>query len=92
MVRHLCGPYAIYHIWIPNYGLLKKGWKFEWGEGHSEAMQRLKGMLTEASGLRKEIYGKESPIYVVVDTNLTRIRWVIIRRTKPKGDLPSDSV
>ena len=77
--------YAFYHIWIPYYthiieplyGLVKKGLKFEWGEEHSEMVERLKGMLTMTQALHKAIYGKESPIFVTVDTSLTKIGWVI---------------
>ena len=77
---------AFYHIWIPHYvqiadllyGLLKKGRKFKWGEEHSEAMERLKGMLTAAPALRKVVYGKETPIYVTNGTSPTGIGWVII--------------
>ena len=85
-VRRFLGACAFYHIWIPHYvqiadllyGLLKKGRKFKWGEEHSEAMERLKGMLTAAPALRKVVYGKETPIYVTNGTSPTGIGWVII--------------
>ena len=79
------GAFTFYHIWIPHYahiveplyGLQKKGRKLEWQEEHSEAVQRLKGMLTAAPALRKAIYGKESPVFITMDTSLTGISRVI---------------
>ena len=81
-VRRFLGACAFYHIWIPHYvhvanplyGLLKKGWIFEWGEEHSEVMQRLNGMMMAAPTLWKAIYGKGSLVHMTVDTSLTRIR------------------
>ena len=84
-VRRFLGPCAFYHIWIhhyahiaePRYDFLKKERKFQWGEEHTEAMRRLKGMLTAVPTLRKEFYGNETPIYVTIDTSLIGIGWLI---------------
>ena len=46
------------HIAELLYGLLKKGRKLGWGEQQSEAVRRLKGMLTTAPALQKAIYRK----------------------------------
>ena len=56
---------------------MKKGWKFEWGEEHTKAMWRLKGTMVVALALRKAVYGKDSPIYVTIDTSPTVIGWVV---------------
>ena len=37
----------------------------------------MKEALTVAPTLRKAVYGKDTPIYVTVDTSLTGIGWVI---------------
>ena len=84
-LRQFLGACSFYHIWIAHYAhivemlynLLKKRRKFEWGEEHMEALRRLKGMLNATPALRKMIYGKESLIYVTVDTSPTGIGWVI---------------
>ena len=78
-------PTTFYHIWIPHYahvaeplyGLLKKGHKFEWGDEHTESIRKMKEALAATPALRKAIYGKDTLIYVTVDTSSTGIRWVI---------------
>ena len=84
-VRRFLGACAFYHIWIPHYAhvaeplyrLLKKGHKFEWGDEHTESVQKMKEALATTLALRKAIYGRDTPVYVTVDTSLTGIRWVI---------------
>ena len=84
-VRRFLGACIFYHIWIPHdahiaeplYGLLKKGRKFKWREEHSEVVRRLKGMLTATPALRKAVYGKESPVFIMMDMSLTGISRVI---------------
>ena len=79
------GACAFYHIWIPHYahvaeplyGLLKKGRKYKWSEGHTEAVRKLKEMLSTASALRKAVYKLDTPVYITVDTSPTRIGWVV---------------
>ena len=84
-VRRFLGACAFYHIWIPHYahvaeplyGLLKKQRKFKWGGEHTESVRKMKEALAAASALRKAVYGKDTPIYVTVDTSPTGIGWVI---------------
>jgi hypothetical protein len=84
-VWRFLGACVFYHIWIPHYhhiaeplfGLLKKGHKFEWGEERTESIRKMKEVLAVAPALRKGIYGKGIPIYVIVDTSPTGIEWVI---------------
>ena len=84
-VRRFLGACAFYHIWIPHYahvaeplyGLLKKGRKFEWRDEHTESVWKMKEALAAAPALRKAVYGKDTPIYVTVDTSPTGIGWVI---------------
>ena len=84
-VQRFLGACAFYHIWIPHYahvaeplyGLLKKGRKFEWRNEHTESVRKMKEALATAPALRKAIYGKDTLIYVTVDTSPTGIGWVI---------------
>ena len=79
------GACAFYHIWIPQYAhvaellyrLLKKGRKFELRDEHTESVQKMKAALAAAPALRKVVYGKDTPIYVTIDTSPTGIGWVI---------------
>ena len=65
------------HITEPLYRLLKKSRKFEWAEENTEAVRRLKRTLTAALALRKAVYATRTPVYITVDTNQTRIGWVV---------------
>ena len=84
-VWRFLGACTFYHIWIPHYahiaeplyGLLKKGCKFEWIREHVESVQKLKEALMTASTLKKAVYERDIPVYVMVDTSPTRIGWVI---------------
>ena len=61
-VRRFLGVCAFYHIWIPHY---------------AHITEPLYGLLKKGRKLRKEVYGKDVPIYVTVDTSPTGIGWVI---------------
>ena len=84
------GACAFYHIWIPYYAhvaeplyeLLKKGPKFEWRDEHTESVRKMKEALAATPALRKAFYGKDTPIYVMVDTSPTAIRWVVNQEDK----------
>ena len=82
-VRRFLGAWAFYHIWIPHYAhvaellYVKKGRKFEWGDEHTESVQKMKEALAAASALRKAVYGQDTLIYVTVDMSPTGIGWVI---------------
>ena len=65
------------HVPEPLYGLLKKGWKYEWSEEHKEAVRRLKEMLTAAPALRKAVYKLDTLVYITMDTSPTGIGWVV---------------
>ena len=79
------GACAFYHISIPHYahvakplyGLLKKGRKFEWRHEHTDSVRKMKEALAAATALQKAVYGKDTPIYVTIDTSPNRIGWVI---------------
>ena len=95
-VRRFLGACAFYHIWIPHYahvaeplyGLLKKGCKFEWSAEHTKSVRKMKEALIVAPALRKAVYGKEVPIYVIVDTSPTGIGWVINQEDEDDARLP----
>ena len=95
-VRRFLGACAFYHIWIPHYthvaepmyGLLKKRRKFEWRDEHTESVRKMKEALAAAPALRKVVYGKDTPIYVTVDTSLTGIGWVINQEDESGTRLP----
>ena len=78
-------PTAFYHIWIPHYahvaeplyGLLKKVGKFEWRDGHTESVRKMKEALSAAPALWKAVYEKGTPMYIMVDTSPTGIGWVV---------------
>ena len=57
--------------------MLKKGRKFEWRDEHTESVRKMKEALAVAPALRKVVYGKDTPIYVTIDTSPTGIGWVI---------------
>ena len=62
--------------------MLKKGRKFEWKDEHMGAIRKMKEALAAAPALRKAVYGKDTPIYVTVDTSPTGIRWVVNQEDK----------
>ena len=84
-VRRFLGACAFYHIWIPHYahvaeplyGLLKKGRRFEWRDDHTEPVRKMKEALAAAPALRKVVYEKGTPIYIMVDMSSTGIGWVV---------------
>ena len=67
---HICIPHYV-HIVEPLYGLLKKSQKFEWSGEHTNAIRRLKEMLTGAPSLRKAVYKADTLVFVTVDTSPT---------------------
>ena len=92
-VRRFLGAWAFYHIWIPHYahvveplyGLLKKRKKFDWEDEHTNAVQKLKKLFSEAPALRKADYTEGTLIYVTMDTSPTEIGWVINQEDKDKN-------
>ena len=70
------------HVAEPLYGLLKKERSFEWMEEHTEAVRKLKRMLTAAPALRRAEYALGTPVYITVDTSPIGIRWVVNQEDK----------
>ena len=52
--------------------MLKKRHTFEWDKEHAKSVGRLKEALSATSALWKAVYGKEVPIYVIVDSEPDR--------------------
>ena len=70
---------------------MKKGHRFEWSGEHVKSVRRLKEVLTAAPALRKTVYGKDAPIYLMVDTSPTGIGWVINQEDECGTRHPSSS-
>ncbi len=84
-VRRFLGACLFYHMWIPHYAhiadplyqLLRKNQNFEWDVRHSQAMQHLKELLSNAPVLRKPDYTYNKSIIVTVDTSPVGIGWAL---------------
>ena len=70
------GACAFYHIIIPHYAHVVEP-LYGLGDEHTESVRKMKEALAATPTLRKVVYGKGTPIYVIVDTSLTGIGWVV---------------
>ena len=80
-------------MWIPHYAyiaeplyeLMMKGRKLESRDEHTESVRKMKEALAATPTLRKAVYDKDTPIYVIVDTSPTEIGWMTMARGSPSG-------
>ena len=65
----------------PRHGavirIAEKGVKIQVERRAYESVRKMKEALAATPALRKAVYGKDTPIYVMVDTSPTEIRWVV---------------
>ena len=84
-VRRFLGACMFYHIWIPHfahvadplYRLLRKGQRFQWEWEQSQAMRKLKKLLSSPPTLKKINYDSERPVVLTVDASPIGIGWAI---------------
>jgi len=84
-VRRFLGACIFYCIWIPHYAhiadslysLLRKGQKFRWEVEQSNAMKKLKDLLSSLPTLKKIDYKCRRPVILTVDASPIGIGWAI---------------
>ena len=69
--------------------MLKKSQKFEWSGEHTNAIRRLKEMLTGAPSLRKAVYKADTLVFVTVDTSPIGIGCVANQEVENNARFPS---
>jgi hypothetical protein len=84
-VQRFLGACMFYSIWIPHYAhvvdplycLLRKGQKFQWMKEQSNAMKKMKKLLSSPPTLKKVDYECGRLVILTVDASPIRIGWII---------------